>query len=166
MASLDTINCPDNCCCSHSFSSFISTSMYSFHESLISFSSRITLPDTPLRQFGPVISYLSFTICFAIRKISFWCSESEKSTIEGGPCPYIVCHRPPSHTTYSKRPEMTYYQCGNMQPRSMHIRLVHSVQSQRHSDETRGTTPKQISHTCVPILIFPTPLPSSFLLGG
>jgi len=53
--------------------------MYSFHESLISFSSTITLPDTPFRQFDPVISYLSFTICFAIREISFWCSGSFRS---------------------------------------------------------------------------------------
>jgi len=45
--------------------------MYSFHESLIPFSSTISLPDKPLRQFDPVISCLSFTICFAIRKISF-----------------------------------------------------------------------------------------------
>ena len=45
--------------------------MYSFHVSLIPFSSTITLPDTPFRQFDPVTSCLSFTICFAIRKISF-----------------------------------------------------------------------------------------------
>jgi len=56
---------------SHSFSSFISFSMYSFHVSLIPFSSTVTLPDTSFRQFDPVISYLSFTICFAIQKISF-----------------------------------------------------------------------------------------------
>ena len=48
----------------------ISISMYSFHESVTPFSSTITLPDTPFRQFHPVISCLSFTICFAIRKIS------------------------------------------------------------------------------------------------
>jgi len=53
--------------------------MYSLHESLIHFSSTITLPDTPFRQFDPVISCLSFTICFAIRKISFWCSGSVRS---------------------------------------------------------------------------------------
>jgi len=33
-------------------------------------------PDIPFRQFDPVISCLSFTICFAIQKISFWCSGS------------------------------------------------------------------------------------------
>jgi len=36
-----------------------------------SFSSTVTLTDTPFRQFDPVIFCLSFTICFAIRKISF-----------------------------------------------------------------------------------------------
>jgi len=50
--------------------------MYSFHESLILFSSTITLHDTPFKQFDPVISCLSFIICFAIRKISFWCRGS------------------------------------------------------------------------------------------
>jgi len=53
--------------------------MYSFHNSLIHFSSTITLPDTPFRQFDPVISCLSFTIYFASRKISFWCSGSFRS---------------------------------------------------------------------------------------
>jgi len=53
--------------------------MYSFHESLIPFSSTITLPDTPFRQFDPVISSLSFTNCFAIRKISFCWLRSFKS---------------------------------------------------------------------------------------
>jgi len=51
--------------------SFISFSMYSFHESLIPFSSAITLPDTPFRQFDPIISCLSFIICFTIRLGSF-----------------------------------------------------------------------------------------------
>jgi len=64
---------------SYSFSSIISFSMYSFHESLIPFSSTSTLPDTPFRQFDPVISCLSFTIRIAIWKISFWCSGSFKS---------------------------------------------------------------------------------------
>jgi len=45
--------------------------MYSFHESLIPFSSTITLPDTPFRQFDLVISCHSFTILFVNRKISF-----------------------------------------------------------------------------------------------
>ena len=40
---------------SHAISSFISFSMYSFHESLIPFSSIITLPDTPFRQFDLMI---------------------------------------------------------------------------------------------------------------
>jgi len=53
------------------FSSFISFSMYSFHESLIPLSSTITFFDAPFVQFNPVISCLSLTICFAIRKISF-----------------------------------------------------------------------------------------------
>jgi len=58
---------------SHSFSSFISFSMNSFHESLIPFSSTIILPDTHFRQFDPVISCLSFTICLFIwKKNSFW----------------------------------------------------------------------------------------------
>ena len=58
--------------------SFISFSMYSFYESLIPFSSTITLPDTPFRQFDPVISY---PVCFAIKKISFWCSGSFRSLV-------------------------------------------------------------------------------------
>jgi len=53
--------------------------MYSFHNSLIHFSCTITSPDTPFRQFENVISRLSFTIWYAIWKISFWCSESFKS---------------------------------------------------------------------------------------
>jgi len=56
-------------------------SMYSFHKSLVPFSSTITLLNTPFRQFDPVLSCLSFTICFAIRKISFWCLGSFKSLI-------------------------------------------------------------------------------------
>ena len=64
---------------SHSFSSFISFSMYSFHESLIPLSSTITFSDAPFIQFNPVICCLSLTICFALRKISFWHSESFKS---------------------------------------------------------------------------------------
>jgi len=51
------------------------------HESLIPFSSTTTLPDTPFRRFDPVISCLSFTICFAIRKLSFWCSGSFRSLV-------------------------------------------------------------------------------------
>jgi len=42
-------------------SSFLYSSvffMYSFHESLIPLSSTITLPNTPFRQFDPVISFL------------------------------------------------------------------------------------------------------------
>ena len=42
-------------------------------------SSTITFPDAPFIQFNPVISCLSSTICFAIRKILFWHSESFKS---------------------------------------------------------------------------------------
>jgi len=53
--------------------------MYSFHKCLVPFSSTITLPDTPFSQFDPIIPHLSFTIGFAIQKISFWCSESFKS---------------------------------------------------------------------------------------
>ena len=64
---------------SHSFSSFISFAMYFFHESLIPLSSTITFPDAPFIQFNPVISCFSLIICFAIRKISFWHSESFKS---------------------------------------------------------------------------------------
>jgi len=60
-------------------SSFIHFSMYSFHESLIPFSSTITLLDAPFRQFDPIISFLSFTICFPIRKISFCWLGSFKS---------------------------------------------------------------------------------------
>ena len=41
--------------------------------------STITFPDAPFIQFNPVISCLSLTICFALRKISFWHSESFKS---------------------------------------------------------------------------------------
>jgi len=63
---------PANILWSHSFSSFISFSMNSFHESLIPFSSTVTLPDTPFRQFDPAISCVSCMICFAIWKISFW----------------------------------------------------------------------------------------------
>jgi len=61
-----------------SFSSSISFSIYSFHEPLIFFSSTITLPETPFSQFDPIISCLSFTICFAVRKISFWWLRSFK----------------------------------------------------------------------------------------
>jgi len=50
-----------------------------FHESLIAFSSTVTLFDTPFRQFDPAISCLSFTVCFAIRKKSFWWLGSFKS---------------------------------------------------------------------------------------
>jgi len=50
-------------------------SMYSFHESLTPF----TLPNTPFRQFDPIISSLSFTICFAIRKLSFFWLGSFRS---------------------------------------------------------------------------------------
>jgi len=64
---------------SHSFSSIISFSMYSFHESVIPFLSAVTLPDSPFRQFDPVISCLSFTVYFATRKISFCWSGSFKS---------------------------------------------------------------------------------------
>jgi len=49
-------------------------SMYSFYNSY----PLITLPDAPFMQFDPVISCLSLTICFAIRKFSFWHSESFK----------------------------------------------------------------------------------------
>jgi len=62
---------PANILSSHSFSSFNQLFHYSFHASLIPFSSTITLPDTPFGQFDPVISCLSFTICTAIRNISF-----------------------------------------------------------------------------------------------
>ena len=58
---------------------FISFSMYSFQQSLIPLSSTITFLDAPFIQFNPVISCLSLTICFALRKISFWHSESLKS---------------------------------------------------------------------------------------
>jgi len=64
---------------SHSFSSFISFSMYSFHEFWIPFSSTITLPNTPFRQSDPIISCCSFSNSFAIRKISFWWLGSFKS---------------------------------------------------------------------------------------
>ena len=64
---------------SHSFSSFISFSMYSFHVYLIPLSSTITFPEAPFLQFNPVISCLYLTICFAIQKNSFWHSESFKS---------------------------------------------------------------------------------------
>ena len=47
---------------SYSFSSFISFSMYSFHESLIPLSSTITFPDAPFIQCNPVISCLSSSI--------------------------------------------------------------------------------------------------------
>jgi len=54
--------------------------MYSFfRESLIHFSSTTSLPSTHFRQSDPVISCLSFTICFAIQKISFWWLGSFKS---------------------------------------------------------------------------------------
>ena len=50
--------------------------MYSFYESSIPLSSTITFCYAPSIQFDPVVSCLSLTICFAIRKISFWHSES------------------------------------------------------------------------------------------
>jgi len=62
---------------SHSFSSFIS-SVYFFYESLIPFLSTILLPDAAFKQFDAVISCLSFTICFAVWKISFCCLRSFK----------------------------------------------------------------------------------------
>ena len=46
--------------------------MYSFQQSLFPLSSTITFPDAPFIQFNPVIYCLSLTICFALRKISFW----------------------------------------------------------------------------------------------
>ena len=58
---------------------FVSFSMYSFRESLIPLSSTVTLPNIPFRQFDPIISCCSFTICFAIRKVSFWRLWSFKS---------------------------------------------------------------------------------------
>jgi len=48
-----------------------SATSFSFHEPLIPFASTVTLLDTPFRQFDHVISCLSFTIYFAIRKIFF-----------------------------------------------------------------------------------------------
>ena len=69
---------------SHSFSSFFSYSTYSFHESLILFSFTATLPDALFIHFDLVISCLSLTICFAIRKISFWHSESHLSRYDTG----------------------------------------------------------------------------------
>ena len=46
----------------HSFSSFISFSMYSFHVYLIPLSSTITFPEAPFLQFNPVISCLYLTM--------------------------------------------------------------------------------------------------------
>jgi len=45
--------------------------MYSFHESLIPFSSTITLPDTRFRQFDPVILRLSLTTTLPFEKFHF-----------------------------------------------------------------------------------------------
>jgi len=64
---------------SDSFSSFISFSMYSFRESLIPFSSTIIFTWYTFQTLWPVISCLSFTICFAIRKILFCWLGSFKS---------------------------------------------------------------------------------------
>jgi len=69
----------DNIPWHHIVSSFISFSVYSFHKSLIHFSSKITLLDTPFTQFDLVTYCLSFAIWCAIRQISFWCSGSFKS---------------------------------------------------------------------------------------
>jgi len=49
---------------SHSFSLITSFSMYSFYDSLIPFSSTITLPDTPFRQFD--LLYLVFLLPYIL----------------------------------------------------------------------------------------------------
>jgi len=51
-------------------------SMYSFHESLIPFSSPVTLPNTPFRQFDCVISCLSFTTCTPSMPLSSFLSSN------------------------------------------------------------------------------------------
>jgi len=56
----------------HSFSPFISFSTYSFHASLIPFSSTVIfLPDTPFRQFHPVISCLFLPSALPFEKFHF-----------------------------------------------------------------------------------------------
>jgi len=59
----------------HSFSSFISFSMYALHKSLIPFLSTINLPHTPFRQFDPVYHLLcyskNFTLIVGITEITY-----------------------------------------------------------------------------------------------
>ena len=45
--------------------------MYSFHESLIPFSSTITLPDTPFRQFDPVYPVFLLPSALPFEKFHF-----------------------------------------------------------------------------------------------
>ena len=64
---------------SHSFSLFISFSMYSFHESLIPLSSTITFPDAPFIQFNPVISCPSLTKLIIVSKKALYLIRSHRS---------------------------------------------------------------------------------------
>ena len=57
---------------SHSFFSFIGFSMYSNYEPLIPFSSTITLPHTPFRQFDPVISCLFYHLLCSSKNLIWW----------------------------------------------------------------------------------------------
>ena len=53
--------------------------MYFFHEHLTPFSSIQSLYLILLSGSLTLLSCLSLTVCFAVRKIAFWCSESFKS---------------------------------------------------------------------------------------